>query len=62
MKKKETRELELIITYCDYCGKEILEGYASIENKEGVELNFCLDYSSKTCETCLDKYKKEKNK
>lgn len=57
MKQKETREV--IVTYCDYCGKELKYGHASIKYKDGKVLDFCNEYTNKINETCLDKYKKQ---
>jgi len=33
-----------IITYCDYCGKELRPPYTTIKCKDGRELDFCSDY------------------
>jgi ribosomal protein L24E len=55
MKKKETREV--IVTYCDYCGKELKYGHASILYTDGKVLDFCNEYTNEINKTCLDKYK-----
>ena len=59
MKKKEMREV--IITYCDYCGKEIIPPYSSIEYKDGRKFDLCSDYIENG-KNCLQKHKEEANK
>jgi ribosomal protein L24E len=62
MKKKELKVVT--VTYCDYCGKELKYGHASIEYKDGRVMDFCNEYTSKINKTCLDKHKeihKEEN-
>lgn len=54
MKKKEMREV--IVTYCDYCGKEIRPPYSSIEYQNGKVVDLCSDYIEDE-KSCFDKYK-----
>jgi hypothetical protein len=56
---KNTVLRKVIVTYCDYCGKELKYGHSTIKYKDGRELDFCNEYTDIITETCLDKHKKE---
>lgn len=55
MKRKEIKEV--IVTYCDYCGKELKYAHSSIKLKNGNVFDFCNEYTHEISKTCLDKYK-----
>ena len=57
MKKIETRNV--IVTYCDYCGKELPYGYASIQYEDGTLLDFCDQHTTEISQTCFEKRKQE---
>lgn len=57
MTKKIMREV--IVTYCDYCGKEITPPYSSILHKDGTRVDLCNDYKEGE-KTCYEKYQNKK--
>jgi len=56
MKRLET--IEVIVTYCDYCGGKLHPPYAIIKLKNGKEVDLCDDKGSGQ-RTCLEKFKDE---
>lgn len=53
MERKEMREV--LVTYCDYCGKEITPPYSTIRYADGTKVDLCDDYSD-GMPTCKDRY------
>jgi len=60
MKRIEKREK--IITYCDWCGKELEGSFAIILFPDGSKKHFCSTYTPRIDETCYDKYQEEEFK
>ena len=57
MKRLENRQR--MITYCDWCGKELECPYTILTFPDGTEQHFCSTYTSKIKKTCYDKYQKK---
>jgi len=57
MKKIEKRDI--MITYCDMCGKEINPPYTSVQYENEMRMDFCSTYTPKINKTCYDKHKEE---
>lgn len=57
MKKLENRPI--IITYCDYCEKEIEPPYSSIEYPSGLRVDLCSDHKEGE-KSCKEKFIYEK--
>ncbi len=51
---------EMIITYCNYCKKEIEGNYHTLYTKDGGEKHFHNSFKKGEKENCLIKYKKKK--
>ncbi len=57
---KKTKLRKVIVTYCDYCGKEINPPYTTLRNPDNKNYDLCNDYKEGE-KTCLDKFKEKMN-